>query len=61
MRVMEFKIGDTKIIMNDACLVYRTEEERNEVFRRVSEIAYGALRRQQAAKERDKKKDGTSA
>lgn len=59
MRVMEFEIGGSKIIINDECLVYRTEEERNGVFRRVSDIAYGALRRQQAAKE--KKKDGASA
>lgn len=51
MRVMETKIGNTRIIFNDACLKFKTEEERNEVFRRVSNIAYDALLRQKLAKE----------
>lgn len=52
MRVAEFMIGNTKIIINDACLVYKTEEERKGVFDRFSRIAYEELCRQQAAKER---------
>ena len=53
MRVAEFMIGNTKIIINDECLVYRTEEERRQVFQRVSNIAYEGLLRQMAAKERE--------
>ncbi|MCI8823294.1 MAG: hypothetical protein HFI15_12475 [Lachnospiraceae bacterium] len=55
MRVMEFKIGNSQIIFNDASLEFRTEEERNGVFQRFSNIAYGELLRQQAAKEKKEK------
>ena len=51
MRVMETKIGNTRIIFNDACLEFKTEEERNGVFQRVSNIAYAELLRQELAKE----------
>lgn len=57
MRVAEFKIGNTKIIINDECLIYRTKEEREQVFRRVSDIAYEGLLRQMAAKEREEAAD----
>ena len=58
MKVMEIKIGNSQIIFNDACLEFRTEEERNGVFQRISSIAYGELLRQQAAKEREEKAAG---
>ncbi len=58
MKVMEIKIGNSQIIFNDACLKFRTEEERNGVFQRISSIAYGELIRQQAAKEREEKATG---
>lgn len=58
MRVMEIKIGNSTIIFNDAHLEFRTEEERNGVFQRFSNIAYRELLRQQAAKEREEKASG---
>ncbi len=51
MRVAEFKIGNTNIIINDECLVYRSKEERKQVFQRVSDIAYEGLLRQMIAQE----------
>ncbi len=47
----EFKIGNSKIIMNDKYCRNQTADERAEIFRRVSRIAYGALRRQAPKKE----------
>lgn len=58
MRVMEMKIGNSRIIFNDECLKFRTEEERNGVFQRFSNIAYGELLRQRTAKEREEKAAG---
>lgn len=55
MKVMEFMIGNTNIIINDKCLEFRTEEERKGVFQRFSNIAYRELYRQEAAKEREEK------
>lgn len=50
MRVMEFMIGNTTIIMNDGRCDIRTEEEIKQSKNRSSNIVYGALLRQMSEK-----------
>lgn len=41
--MQEFMIGNTKIIINDSICRDQTPEQREQIFQRVSDIAYGAL------------------
>jgi len=54
--MQEFMLGNTKVIINDRYCRGQTEEQREKILQRVSEIACEALFRQMKEESRDEKK-----
>lgn len=60
--IKEFMIGNTHIKINDKYCHNQTEEERQAIMQRISNMAYAALVRQEQRKmEEQKKETGASA